>query len=66
MNKESDDKARALKNWNTLKYASPKNKKIIKSILKEEMILKKVHKKEHDDAVKVARKKTKKVKSPHV
>ncbi len=66
MNKESDDKARALKNWNTLKHASPKNKKIIKSILKEEMILKKVLKEEHDDAVKAARKKTKKVKSPHV
>ena len=55
MSKESDDKARALKNWNTLKHASPKNKKIIKSILKEEMLVKKA-----------ANKKTKKVKSPHV
>ena len=55
MSKESDDKARALKTWKTLKHASPKNKKIIKDILKEEMLVKKA-----------ANKKTKKVKSPHV
>jgi hypothetical protein len=54
MSKESDDKARALMTWKALKNASPKNKKIIKDILKEEMLVKTA-----------GRKKTKKVKSPH-